>query len=324
MQESSRPDMPLGTDNHELETLLGRALEEKSIWAGLIDNLRDAFFAPKLPPLELTSTPIPVPDRMTAKTNPWAVGTATIVNGGILALVLCFGLKVVVSPNPKLTLHSRVNLSDLNIFAPLKAHAERGGSGSGANDLVDPIQGRLPKFEKTPLAPPQIPLIENPKLSIDPAIAMPPDVKLPDNPTIPNIGVYRSPNVSLLSGGPGTHGGIGTGSDDGIGSAKGNSYGANEGIYVPGGAVSAPIPIVTPEAEFSDEARRSKYQGVCMISIIVDAHGYPQNPRALQSVGMGLDEKALDAVGRYRFKPALKDGRPVPVRIAVAVNFRLY
>jgi periplasmic protein TonB len=88
--------------------------------------------------------------------------------------------------------------------------------------------------------------------------------------------------------------------------------------------VSAPIPIVTPEAEFSDEARRSKYQGICMISIIVDAHGYPQNPRVLQSLGMGLDEKALDAVGRYRFKPALKDGRPVPVRIAVAVNFRLY
>ncbi len=90
------------------------------------------------------------------------------------------------------------------------------------------------------------------------------------------------------------------------------------------GGVSNPIPIVTPEAEFSDEARRQKYQGVCMISIIVDTHGYPQDPRVIQPLGMGLDEKALAAVKLYRFKPALKDGKPVNARIWVAVNFRLY
>ncbi len=80
---------------------------------------------------------------------------------------------------------------------------------------------------------------------------------------------------------------------------------------------------MSPEAEFTDEARSKKYQGICMISLIVDARGYPQSPRVVRSLGMGLDEKALDAVGRYRFKPAMKDGKPVAVFMSVEVNFRL-
>ncbi len=84
-------------------------------------------------------------------------------------------------------------------------------------------------------------------------------------------------------------------------------------------------PIFTPEAEFSDEARRAKYQGVCLISLIVDAQGNPQNPRVVRPLGMGLDEKALEAVRKYKFKPAMKDGRtPVPVMMSIEVNFRLY
>jgi TonB family protein len=61
-----------------------------------------------------------------------------------------------------------------------------------------------------------------------------------------------------------------------------------------------------------------------MISLIVDTHGNPQSPRVVHSLGMGLDEKALAAVKLYRFKPVLKDGKPVNARIRVAVNFRLY
>ena len=66
-------------------------------------------------------------------------------------------------------------------------------------------------------------------------------------------------------------------------------------VYRIGGGVSAPVPIFTPEAEFSDEARRAKYQGVCLISLIVDAQGNPQNPRVVRPLGMGLDEKELEA-----------------------------
>jgi TonB family protein len=188
------------------------------------------------------------------------------------------------------------------------------------------MQGHLPRFLKTPLAPLQLPQLERPKLPIDPAIA----VDLPNNPTMPDIGVHASPNVTLFSQGPGAHGGVGIGTHGGLGPGDGIGLGPGEDgnfggdVYTPGGAVSSPIPIVTPEAEFSDEARRAKYQGVCIISVIIDTHGDPQNPRVIRALGMGLDEKALDAVRHYRFKPALKQGRPVPVRITVAVNFRLY
>jgi TonB family protein len=92
-----------------------------------------------------------------------------------------------------------------------------------------------------------------------------------------------------------------------------------------GGAVSQPVPLNNVEAEFSDEARRAKYQGVCLISVIVDIYGNPQNPRVVRALGMGLDEKALEAVRKYKFKPAMKDGKtPVPVMINVEINFRLY
>jgi TonB family protein len=89
--------------------------------------------------------------------------------------------------------------------------------------------------------------------------------------------------------------------------------------------VTAPVVIHTGVPQFSDEARKAKYQGLCIISLMVDETGVPRNPRVVRPVGMGLDEKALEAVKQYRFKPALKDGKtPVPVMITVLVNFRLY
>ncbi len=75
---------------HELDAFLGKAFEEKPIWVGLWESIRDVFFPVKLPPLELTSKPIPVPDRMAVKPNPWAIGISTTVNIAILLVVLFF------------------------------------------------------------------------------------------------------------------------------------------------------------------------------------------------------------------------------------------
>ena len=98
-----------------------------------------------------------------------------------------------------------------------------------------------------------------------------------------------------------------------------------DALYRVGAGVSAPVALNSVEAEFTDEARRAKYQGVCIVSMIVDPQGNPQNPRVVRGLGMGLNERALEAVRRYRFKPAMLNGRtPVPVMISVEVNFRLY
>ena len=96
-------------------------------------------------------------------------------------------------------------------------------------------------------------------------------------------------------------------------------------LYKVGKDVSAPVALFTPEAEFTDEARRAKYQGVCILGLVVDAQGNPQEVHVVRSLGMGLNAKALEAVRKYRFKPAMKDGKtPVPVYVNVEVNFRLY
>jgi TonB family protein len=264
------------------------------------------------------------------KTNPWAIGTATLANGAILAMLLLVGLGRTIGHLPTPMPGDKIHLSDFTLFAPSSARSA-GGGGGGSNQLTNPIEGRTPRQESMPIVSPQVPLLQNTRLPVDPAIAVPVEIKLPENASLPNVGVHRSPNVSLLSNGPGGPAGLGTGSEGGDGPGKGNGYGPGfergfgDSVYRPGvGGVSNPVPIVTPEAEFSDEARRNKYQGICVVFVIVDAHGYPRNPRVVQSLGMGLDEKALEAVQKYRFKPAMKDGKPVASMINVAVNFRLF
>lgn len=329
--ETSTPAPLPSTEGHELDTFLGRTFEEKPIWQDLYEGVRDTLFPPKLPPLELTSTPIPVPDRMAVKTNPWAVGTATFVNGGILLLVLILGARQIIKTITPPVQTTPIDVGSFKIDAPKAAAAAGGGGGGGSHDMVDPIKGHLPKIDKAPQAPPMVPILDKPKLAVDSAIAVQKDIKLPDNPMMPNIGVHNSANVTLASNGQGTGGGMGTGSGGGLGSGTGNGYGPGTGgntgggVFRVGGQISAPVPIVQPEAEFSDEARRAKYQGEVMITLIVDAQGNPQNPRVVRPLGMGLDEKALEAVRKYKFRPAMKDGRtPVPVLITIAVNFRLY
>jgi TonB family protein len=320
----------VGASVNPILNVLGERFEEKPIWAGLYEGFRDAMFPAKLPPLELTSTPIPAPDRMAVRTNPWAIGTATVANGGVLAIVFLLGLTRTMS-DPRSHFGDKIHLKDYTLTAPSWTPAAGGGGGGGSNDLTDPITGRPPKQSMMPLLPPQVPMLENPRLPMDPAIAVPPEIKLPDNPSLPNVGVHSSPNVSLVSNGPGGPAGLGKGKEggdgpgDGYGHGPGFEKGIGDSIYRAGiGGVTNPIPIVSPEAEFSDEARRKKYQGVCMIAVIVDARGYPLNPRVIRSLGMGLDEKALEAVQKYRFKPAMKDGKPVAATISVEVNFRLY
>ncbi len=99
---------------------------------------------------------------------------------------------------------------------------------------------------------------------------------------------------------------------------------ANEPIYKVGGRISAPVLRHRVTAQYSDEARRAKYQGICLIGLIVDAQGKPQNIHVVRALGMGLDLKALEAVRQYKFRPAMKDGKtPVPVMITIEVDFRL-
>jgi hypothetical protein len=134
-------------EDHSFDGLTGKAFEEPPIWKELYTNLCDFFFPPKLPPLELTSTPIPVPDRMAVKPNPWAIGIAAAVNLLILAAVLYFGARVIIQQFTKPP-EAATNI-DVGVFkfkGP-KGNAAGGGGGGGDHSIIDPIKGKLPKRE---------------------------------------------------------------------------------------------------------------------------------------------------------------------------------
>jgi periplasmic protein TonB len=314
---------------HELDAFLGKAFQEEPIWASLWERVQDVFFPVKLPPLELTSTPIPVPDRMAVKANPWAIGISSSLNIAILLLAIWLGIRVVnhyVNPPAQAT---NIDISDYK--GPKSATQAGGGGGGGDRSIVEANKGKLPQKAKVDVTPPQAQTLDKPKIPMPPTINVQPNLQLPDNPNMPMIGTKDSTNVTLASNGTGSSGGMGSGRNGGLGSGNGNGYGpgsggnAGGGLYQVGGGISAPEVVHSVEAEFSDEARRAKYQGVCLISLIVDAQGNPQDIHVARPLGMGLDEKAIEAIKQYKFRPAMKDGKTaVPVMITIEVDFRLY
>jgi periplasmic protein TonB len=254
----------------------------------------------------------------------WSIG-AHAATFALVVLVVFAGGKAIVTP-PK----APVAAVDVRPYIPTNRGNEAmgGGGGGGAHEAIEAARGRLPKLAATQINPPQIIRNEAPKLPVEPTIVAP-LLKLPDE-KLPDIGVPHSPQVSLASQGNGSASGFGSGKNGGIGPGDGNGYGPGfdgnygGGVMHVGKGVSEPQLIYSVDPEFSDEARRAKYQGVCIVSVIVDTQGNPRHVRVARPLGMGLDEKAVEAVRQYKFKPAHYQGHAVPVEIDVVVNFRIY
>jgi len=221
-----------------------------------------------------------------------------------------------------------IDPADLPLLKPSKTSVG-GGGGGGDRDVLKQSAGKLPKFSMTQITPPAV-VIRNdhPKLAVEATIVIPPQVQLASN-TMPNLGDPMS-HLVLPSNGTGAGGGIGEGEGGGVGKGKGPGFGPGEGggtgggLFHVGGGVSAPRAICQTEPEFSEEARKAKFQGVCTIALIVGVDGRPSDIHVQTSLGMGLDEKAIEAVKNWRFEPAMKDGHPVRVPIAIEVDFHLY
>jgi len=96
------------------------------------------------------------------------------------------------------------------------------------------------------------------------------------------------------------------------------------GAFRVGGGVSAPKVIYAPSPGYSKEARKVKRDGKVVLWLVVGPDGKPRDIRVVRSLGLGLDEKAIEAVKNWRFEPALKDGKPVAVQVNIEVNFHLY
>jgi protein TonB len=207
-----------------------------------------------------------------------------------------------------------------------------GGGGGGDHDRLPAPKARLPKLAMQQITPPAIVVHnEQPKLAVQPAVVVPPQVRMADN-HMPNLGNPMAAPLPAAppSNGIGSGGGIGAGSGGGVGEGHGPGVGLGSGggvgggVFKVGGGISAPQPVSTPDPEYTEEARIAKTQGTCVLRLIVDEQGRPRDIRVIHGLGAGLDAKAIEAVQQWRFQPATKDGRPVNVQISVEVGFRLH
>jgi periplasmic protein TonB len=323
------------TAEPELNLLLPKGTVDEWLLKSLFRNLDDYFFPKKQPPLVLTSRPVPVRDiwgfydykknGVLGSTMLHIVAIAAIVT---ITMITRHIVKEVTKPADHVTW---VPVEDnIPTLQPAKTQSG-GGGGGGDRDKFEAPKGKLPKFDMQPITPPAMVVRnEHPKLVAEPAVAVPPQVKIAMN-NLPNLG---DPMSHLPSGPPsngtGSGGGIGSGSGGGVGVGtgpgvgEGRGGGTGGGIFRVGGGVSAPRGVYTPDPEYSEEARKAKYQGTCVLWLIVGPDGKPRDIRVARNLGMGLDEKAMEAVKNWRFEPAMKDGKPVAVQINVEVSFRLY
>jgi len=330
MADLSQPNNPFfnNADDH-LSRLLTPDVETPW-YKSLFENIKEAINPPKLPPLELTSKPIAVKDiwgLYGRKKSSFMMSTGFQILMATLVLTVFSSKAVRDKVKEYVPLVSPIDLAPPPEAAP-KPKTMQGGGGGGDRSLLPASKGRLPKASLRQFTPPMAVVNNpNPKLTMEPSIIAPPDVALPQV----NMAQYGDPLGKLgpPSNGPGSGGGIGSGSGGGVGSGKGGGFGPGEGggvgggVFRVGGGVTAPALLYKVEPEYSEEARKAKYQGTVLLYIQVDPSGKAINVRVMHSLGLGLDEKAMEAVRKWKFKPGYKDGKPVTVEAQIEVNFRL-
>lgn len=312
---------PLELTSRPLESAdLGDMSRIEQPWfKSLISNVKDLVNPPKLPPLEITSKPVEVGDI-------WGAYGGGEKRSGLVSVLIhvgVIGLMLLVFQTP--VVQKKIKQVTDIYFPVVKlppAAQKAGGGGGGGMKAPTPVsKGVAPKFAPKQFMPPKEAVVQ-PKLPVVPTITAPAPQIVADN--------YADPLSKLqqYSGGPGTNG-LGSGSGGGIGPGDGDGYGPGHGhgmgggAYRIGGDVSAPVLVTKVEPEYSEEARKAKYSGTVLLSIVVDANGLPRDIHVVRPLGLGLDEKAIEAVSRWRFRPGMKGGRPVATQAQVEVNFRL-
>lgn len=251
---------------------------------------------------------------------------SAVLHACLVAMILTSSVWIARHPEQvKERVVSLVGLSDYQL--PVRKQKAGGGGGGGDRDVLAASKGSAPRFAHEQITPPAIVLRnDHAKLTAEPTVVGPPDIKLPQTATLgdPLSRILGPPSNGTGSGGIGSGigGGVGSGTGPGVGPGTGGGYGG--GVYRVGGGVSAPRVLYDPDPEYSEEARQAKYQGTVILWVVIGPDGRAQQIRVSRALGMGLDEKAIEAVRKWRFQPAEKDGHPVAVQVNVEVNFRLY
>jgi len=297
---------------------------DRAWYTSLIAEMREAIHPRELTPLRLTSRPIEAPGIWGFFGGHGKVAGAysVLIHCAAVALLLVLGT---VKPVQRFVRETATMIApNLKTYVP-KQNTMRGGGGGGARSPLEASAGKLPKIAPRLFTPPRADQLENPKLPMTPTIVS--DLE-PPNINLPMLGDPLS-HLEFPSNGPGFGGGIGTGNGGGDGPGNGPGAGSGShagfigGAYRVGGGGSSPAVVFKVEPEYSEEARKAKFQGTVVLQLVVDEKGMPRDIRVSRPLGMGLDQKAIEAVAKWRFRPGLKDGKPVAVIATIEVNFRL-
>lgn len=191
-------------------------------------------------------------------------------------------------------------------------------NGGGQRETLPASRGRPPKMaDRKVWVPPMVVRNEDPKLIVEQALLEAPSIDIQS----PVIGDPLGKS-GARSGGPGGPYGIGDGPGIGIGPGPGPGVGGPP-VRASVRITKGPQVLYIEEPEYSEEARKARFQGKVTLAIEVDTNGRPVNIRVVHGLGLGLDEKAVAAVGRWKFRPAISGDRPVIASAIVEVSFRL-
>lgn len=297
------------------------------------ENVRDAIVPPKLAPFKMTSPPVEVRDIWSKNEGIQRAHAVSLTLHALLAVLLIAPFIHRMTQDAVPTVKASTEVIDISPYLtqlPPGKDKAGGGGGGGERNPTPTTKGRLPRFSMTQLSPPALVRNPNPKLPVEPTVIVPPEIRVP-NPAIPN---YGDPLAALItdSQGPGGGGGFGSGSGGGVGSGTGGGVGPGEGGGIGGGGfqpgkggVGYPSCPYMPNPTYTEEARKAKYQGTVVLRGLITLDGKVINISVVKGAGLGLDEKAIEAVRTWRCKPANgPDGRPVPTWTPIEVNFRIY
>ena len=220
-----------------------------------------------------------------------------------------------------------------------------GGGGGGRHEQAPPAWGGMPAAARVQLltpdpAEPQPLIPQDEDMAVVPSVVMP--VEMSQLQNLP-VGDFSAPFSVSRSPGPGHGDGIGDGDGPGIGDGRGPGYGKGNnggyggdgdgtlgrngnGIVRPGVAgLKHPEVLFDPRPEYTEEARKSRVEGVVQIQAVIRKNGTVDSFRILRGLGYGLDESAIRTIGaKWRFRPGQLNGVPVDVLANIEISFRLY
>jgi len=231
----------------------------------------------------------------------------------------------------RITMQPRPRIVDIDrgrvIFTPLSEEAASKGllgyrGGGGENNPVPATHGSLAPRSPIQLAPPRLPDDANHLLPVPPTIL---DLQAPPIITpVSNLGLPWMPR-DTGSAGPGQDHGFGSGRRGGMGDGAGPDAGDGEGNGPYAREVSMPICNVCPYPVYTDEARQVKIQGTVTLRVLVGADGKASEIRVVRGVGYGLEERAVQTVRGWKFRPARDASqRALATWVTIEVVFRLF